>query len=257
MFGLGFIILAYASYWYLDHKQAQLIKTNKVAAREVYENQVTFNDISLLINKAESLESVSVIESLMTGISKQNKDKLSPYVYLKKASLLFNQGEYYLKRASEIESSVGVQKSADPPEIDPENPGAEPMQAPQQYHPLTIEALKKATDLYEEARKEIDKLTENDDPEFNYGLNYLKGEIYYRFLEFLSDNDTVQELFNQALNYFKIALRYRPGDINTVVNIELLIKNQSQMLANANNPQGRRKQMLNVRRAGFGNSRGN
>lgn len=255
LFGLSLIVLAYASHLYLDYKQSQFVKTDTSAAKEIYDNQNAYNDMSLLINKAESLEHIEIIESLMPDLSKQNREKLAPYITLKKASLLFNQGEYYLKRASEIEGSVVEPKQ--PPMIsdDPENQGGQ--LPPQQYHPLTVEMVKKAVDFYERARKEADKLTESADADFNFGLNYLKGEIYYRYLEFLADNDTAQELFNQTLNYFKLALRHRPGDIDTVVNVELLIKNQSSLLANSNNPQAKRKQMLNVRKAGLGSGKGN
>jgi hypothetical protein len=260
LFGLSLIALAYASHLYLDHKQSQSAKTDTSAAKEIYNNQNAYNNMSLLINKAESLEHIEIIESLMPDLSKQNREKLAPYISLKKASLLFNQGEYYLRRAGEIESSVAEPKQ--PPMIsdDPENhQGVEqlPSPQPQQYHPLTVEMVKKAVDFYERARKEADKLTESVDVDFNFGLNYLKGEIYYRHLELLADNDTAQELFNQTLNYYKLALRYKPGDIDTVVNVELLIKNQSNLLADANNPQVKRKQMLNVRKAGLGSGRGN
>jgi len=257
VFGLVLVVGAYASYLYLDHKQVQLTKADTIASAIAYENRIAFRDVSLLINKADSLEHIAIIESLITDLSNQNKEMLSPYVSLKKASLLFNRGEYYLKKAIEIESAVVIQQPAGPPMEDPDNPNGELIQAPRQYHPLTDEMLKKATDLYEEARKEADKLTEGADNDFNYSLNYLKGEIYYRYLELLADNDTAQELFNQTLGYYKIALRYKPGDIDTVVNVELLIKNQSSLLANANNPKAKRKQMLNVRKAGFGSGRGN
>jgi hypothetical protein len=257
LFGLSLIALAYASHLYLDYKQSQSVKTDMTASKEIYDNQNAYNNMSLLINKADSLDHIEIIESLMVDFNKQNREKLVPYLSLKKASLLFNQGEYYLRRAGEIESSVVEPKQPPMPPDDPENQGVEQLPPPQQYHPLTVEMLKKATDFYERARKEADKLTESADADFNFGLNYLKGEIYYRYLEFLADNDTAQELFNQTLNYFKLALRHRPGDIDTVVNVELLIKNQSSLLANSNNPQAKRKQMLNVRKAGLGSGRGN
>lgn len=255
LFGLSLIALAYASHLYLDQKSKSAKDT--IQSKEIYDNQNAFNNMTLLINKAESLDHIEVIECLMPDLSEQDRVKLAPYVSLKKASLLFNQAEYYLRRAAEIESSVVAPEPKPMPMVeDFENP-VEQLPQPQQYHPLTVEMLKKATDLYERARKEAEKLTEGADIDLNFSLNYLKGEIYYRYLELLADNDTAQELFNQTLNYYKLALRYKPGDIDTVVNVELLIKNQSSLLANANNPNAKRKQMLNVRKAGFGGSKGN
>jgi len=256
LFGLSLIALAYASHLYLERIQSQSTKTDMAAAKEIYDNQNAYNNMTLLINKADSLDHIEVIESLMPDLSKENREKLVPYISLKKASLLFNQGEYYLRRAAEIEGSVVEPKQPPMEQDDPENQ-VEQLPSPQQYHPLTVEMLKKAVDFYERARKEADKLTESADADFNFSLNYLKGEIYYRYLELLADNDTAQELFNQTLNYYKLALRYKPGDIDTVVNVELLIKNQSSLLANSNNPQAKRKQMLNVRKPGLGSGRGN
>lgn len=256
LFGLSLIALAYASYLYLDYRQSQSVRTDIVTSTVAYENRLAYNNMTLLINKADSLDQIEIIESLLPDLSKENKDRLAPYIALKKASLLFNQGEYYLRRAGEIEGSVVEPKQPPMEPDDPEN-HVEQLPQPQQYHPLTVEMLKKAVDFYERARKEADKLAEGADADFNFSLNYLKGEIYYRYLELLADNDTAQELFNQTLNYYKLALRYKPGDIDTVVNVELLIKNQSSLLANANNPQAKRKQMLNVRKAGLGGGRGN
>jgi hypothetical protein len=262
LFGLGFLALACASFVYLGHKETQFSNADFRVAEDDYFNQLKFNKVNGMFNKANSESSLAIVEALYLGtLDEVAEARMGPYVTLKKASLLFNQGEYYLHRAEEIEFSLSSPpKPAGPPDVDPENPNVEPIAAPNEqrkYHPLTIQMLQKATDSYEAARKEVDKLSENTDIEFNFGMNYLKGEIYYRFLEFMSDSDTAQELFNQTLNYYKIALRHKPGDINTVVNIEILIKNQNDFLSNASNPQVKRKQMLNVRKAGLGSSKGN
>jgi hypothetical protein len=110
--------------------------------------------------------------------------------------------------------------------------------------------------MYELARKEVEKLKDTSDNDFNYNVNYLKGEIYYRFLELIADQETSQEIFNQTVTYYKQALRYRPNDINTVVNIELLIKNQSNLVSTTPN-QSRKKQMLTSKKFGINKSSGN
>lgn len=260
VFGLGFLVLAYASFVYLDNKQIQLYNGDSVIAKEVYDKQVKFNEVNKLLAKADTYEKLVMAQIEVEFLDKASKDKLMPYVLMRKASILFNEGEVFLRRAEEIEFSLTLPepKESTPYTIDPANPYATPpAPEPKKYHPLTLDMLGRATNCYEEARKLVDTLSDNSEADFNFEMNYLKGEIYYRFLEFLADADTAQELFNQTLSYYKMALRHKPGDINTVVNIELLIKNQSAFLANSNNPQVKRKQMLNVRKAGLGSSKGN
>lgn len=258
LFGAGFLLLAYASYVYLDGKQTQFADENKHAIWSKYHNEVKFNKANAYLSKGDT----GLAEFLLDGLDKQSKEKLESYVNLKNASIMFNKGEYYLRRAEEVEYALTIkEKKTAPPPTDPENPDVEqlppPMEQQKALHPMTIQLLNKAIDCYDNARKEIDKLSENSDANFNFSLNYLKGEIYYRVLEYMSEQNTAQELFNQTLSYYKIALRHKAGDINTVVNIELLIKNQNSLLANASDPQAKHKQMLNSRKAGLGNSKGN
>lgn len=263
IFGLGFLTLAYISFIYLGHMQSKFTKAELDSMNDNYSNQILLNKLHTELNKVNSLNDIGLIGKELQDLNQVDKIKLEPYVILKRASLLFNQGEQYLRRAGEIEFALTAppesKKVMPAAEGDPENP-IEVMPPPEQqrtYHPLTMETLEKAISYYEQAKKEADKLSEGSDADFNYSLNYLKGEIYYRFLQFLSDAENAQELFNQTLGHYKVALRYRPGDINTVVNIELLIKNQSSLLSNANNPQVKQKQMLNLRKAGLGSSKGN
>jgi hypothetical protein len=226
--------------------------------------QVKENEIRSLLNNAKTLEEIELVEQKMQELA--NKDKVAQYVAIKKSRLLFEEAEMYMRRAVEIEKAVFIPDPPKPvpvPMVDPNNPYATPTtpmpppEPPRIYHPLTLVNLEKAFALYDKARKESEKLKESDDNDFNFNLNYLKGEIYYRILELMADQESAPELFNQTLSYFKFALRSRNNDVDTSVNIELLIKNQNSLMGNANNPQARKKQMLNSGKFGVGKSSGN
>lgn len=242
----------------IDDTQAEMVN-------QYYETQILDNKIRMAINEANSIDDLERAEKQMEStfvLPKENKDKIVPTIALKRSVILFNQAEDYLRKAIEVENAIAEQPMppVPDPDHDPENsvePIPPPSLQPGALHPLTIVNLDKAIVLYEQARKGVEQLKDGGNPNFNYHLNYLKGEIYYRVLEFMSDQESAPELFNQALTYYKYALRNRNSDINTIVNIELMIKNQSRLVSNAGNPQARRKQMLNSKKYGIGKSSGN
>lgn len=231
-----------------------------VQMNKTYEEQVLDNKIRVIVNDAKSLDDLDKAEKEMHGLPTAYKERLMPILSLKKATFWFNEAEDYLRKASEIERSVApvpqdpmppAQNLLDNPEQIP------PPQQPRELHPLTLINLNKAIALHERARKECEKLKDSFNTDFDYHVNYLKGEIYYRILELVADQESAPALFNQTLTYYKYALRSRSNDMNTVINIEILIKNQNELLGDAGNPQARKKQMLNSKKYGIGKSSGN
>jgi hypothetical protein len=143
---------------------------------------------------------------------------------------------------------------------DPQNPNwaPQPPQPPQppKIHPSVQAIVEKAIPLYEDAKKRIDRVQEQKgDSNFNYSMHYLKGEIYFRHLQILATKETQQELFRQTMNEYKLALRERPGDNDTSINIEILIK-EAKGGGGGDDPNGRQNKMLN-QSVGFGRTKGN
>ena len=227
LFGLTFLLLGFASFIYFETQEINVSVENDISNEREYLSQVKLNEIKRQINN-NKLDVKNVQEDL------------SPYLALRRAVAFFDEAESNLFRGLDIQRSVAI-----------------PQAEEQEMHPLTRESLQKAAECYEKARKEVDNISENKDVAFNYNLNYIKGEIYYRYLQYMSDQDNAQELFNQTLNCYKNALKYRMADINTVVNIELLIKNKSAFIGDAANPQAKKKQMLNIKKAGVSKGSGN
>jgi len=262
LFGLVFVAIGVFAVHYFSNAEKDAEDELTLKINKSYDEQVLDNSIRNAVNKAKSIGDLEKAELDMQGLPKQYQERIAPNIALRKAAIWFNEAEECLRRAIEIENAAVVPPGPPPmPMADPENPDEpEPIPAPQpqrELHPLTVDSLNRAFALYEKARKESEKLKDGDDLDFNYHMNYLKGEIYYRVLEFLAEPDTAQELFNQALTYYKYALRNRNNDINTVVNIELMIKNQNSLLGNAAGPQARKKQMLTSKKFGIGKSSGN
>lgn len=262
IFGLVFVALGLFSINYFSKMENASNDELILHINKDYEDQVLDNSVRKMVNRARSLNDLEKAEVEMRPLSQQYKDRIAPTISLKKAALLFEQAEDYLRKAIEIENAVAspAPQQPMPPINDPENHDNEPIPPPQQQrelHPLTLVNLNKAVELYEKARKESEKLKDTGDTDFDYHANYLKGEIYYRLLELVADQESAPELFNQTLTYYKYALRSKNNDMNTVINIEILIKNQNNLLGNAANPQGRKKQMLNSKKYGIGKSSGN
>lgn len=216
-------------------------------------------DSSLELKEKELvLQKQAIINNVVSVINEGNKDKLEvlnknlknlelqnygPYVSLKLAIHKFIEAENSFNRTKLLYASL---------------------KGGNKLHPLVQENLDKTIRLYEECREMADRMGDfNDskvgDPnhEYNFCLNYLKGEIYYRHLELLSKPETVRDLMTQTITYFRNALEYKPGDLNTVINIEILIKNREQMMAIANDPGAQKQQALIQKMAGSGNSKGN
>lgn len=235
--GLFFAILFVGAGIYFYNKESK-DADERVAKMVKFEDEQLDNiKATVLVNSSTNIAGLVEAEATLAKLSKERAAALAPYIALKKSLLYFNEAEGFLMRAVEIETAVGGDS--------------------QSINPLAQASLNKAIDLYDKARKEVELLKDTNDANFNFSANYLKGEIYYRLLEFVADRESAVEIFNQTLTYYKMALRSKPGDINTVVNIELLIKNQNRLLGNAADPQQKKKQMLTSKKFGVNKSSGN
>lgn len=253
IFGLMFIAIGMFTIYHFSNAENNFEDMEILRMHKGYEEQVLDNEVRKTVNNAKSISDLEKAETMLQTLPQREQDRIAPYIALKKAVIWFNEAEEYLRKAAEIENATVI------PDPMPLLLNPEQIPAPQQQrilHPLTTVMLNKAFNLYEKARKESEKLKDIQDSDFNYHMNYLKGEIYYRILEFLADQESAPEIFNQTLTYYKYALRNRGNDINTIVNIEILIKNQDGLVGDAGNPQ-RKKQMLNSKKYGIGKSSGN
>jgi hypothetical protein len=259
LIGFGLVSIQHFSKMEEDSDDAQTRRIN-----EYYEEQVLENKVRSMVNKAKSVADLDKAEVALADLPKQYKERIAPTIALKKATMLFEEAESYLTKAIEVERAAALPPPPPPMPPAPEHQGGVPEQVatppqeqPRELHPLTLANLNKATALYEQTRKLCEGLKESGYSDFDYHLNYLKGEVYYRLLELVADQESAPEMFNQALTYYKYALRSKNNDINTVINIELLIKNQQSLTGGAQNPQARKKQMLNSKKYGIGKSSGN
>ncbi len=257
VFGLMLIGFGLAAIQHFSRMEQQSDDELTQRINKTYEEEVLDNKVRDAVNKAKSNADLEKAENMMGSLPKEYRERIAPTIALKKATFVFEEAEGYLQKAVEIERA-----SALPPPAqmvpNPENP-AEQIPAPQQereLHPLTVVNLNKAIALYEKSRKLSEGLKDTGRSDYDFHLNYLKGEIYYRLLELVADQESAPEMFNQALTYYKYALRNNNNDINTVINIEILIKNQN-ALGGGQNPQARKKQMLNSKKFGVGKSTGN
>jgi hypothetical protein len=75
-------------------------------------------------------------------------------------------------------------------------------------------------------------------------LWYTKGCIYFRHLQLLSTPDNAEETFLNSLNAFKNSLKYKDKDLNSQINIELLLQQKEKMMAQAKKPREERVQQL-------------
>jgi tetratricopeptide (TPR) repeat protein len=178
---------------------------------------------------------VAFIESYNEALTKTSNhadsiglNDLGNELRLVEATSYFNSAEKTLKTAREI----GL-----PPDF-----------------PVIKKLINSADKDYKRARDLIDKVVKMDDVDLEFHRLYLRGEIYYRFLEFFSTPQTNQELFRKTLDSWKKALDIYPGDPETVANIELLIKNSNNM-GQSGDPKSMGNRMLP--QVGIGNKKGN
>ncbi len=216
------------------------IEKSKAVSKEYNLHLMKVEDEYNLYKIKESINSAGSLSEI-EEIYVPEDDKLKAYVSIKKARLLFLEAEKYFHQAVEIENALANSENQS-----------------RSINYLTQRSLDKAIGFWEKARKETELIKDDiGDDKFKFHLNYIKGEIYYRTLQFMSDKESSKEVFKQTVTYYRQALKYRPNDINTVVNIELLIKNESELGGGGADNQAKKKQILNSKNYGLGSSSGN
>ena len=230
----GTVLIAaglFLSYW--SHKRGETARKDYADGEILLGHMKNALDIAKKIDKGSKKELWELKAAISTLPDKEQED-LMPLVDLRLAILTFQEAEKLLGEAGSMHRTLGDDDG--------------------ELHPMVNRLLNKSIRKYEESKRIVDNLGEMDDSDnYNFALNYVKGEIYFRHLQLLRTPETANALFKSTVNYFKFALRYKERDTNTVVNIELLIKKQSQF-ASAD-PKLQKRQLLN--KAGVGSSKGN
>lgn len=252
---VGIGVVAYGSWAQREQDVLDRVRWQETKDTEKY---VSFVD---KFNKARLKNEFQTLEKEFVSLPKKYQESLGGKIKLKMAILNFSEAEELLDRARRLQASlsipgtlpekrqVGVDHEGKPVWVQdpPEPPKA---------HPAAMELLNKAIPVYHECKREIDRLGEvKGDDLHNFHLNYVKGEIYHRYTQLFATQETARELFNQTVTYYKHALRYKPADTDTVINIELLIRDEQGMAGGAG-PQQQRTKMLN-QTPGSGRSKGN
>jgi len=241
-------LLAYNHY----HEQDRLVAEGRRDALVKETEEV--NELSRLITSTKDKDCLLALQ----GRAKGHK-RLEPVLQLAIATAVFEEAEVSLAKAVEVNNALATPPTPPPPPVFDQmgQPVLQPPPPPPPLHPLVVKNLEAAFKQYKEAKELCDRIQQQpDDDNFNFSLNYFKGEVYYRHTQFLSTPETAKELFDQTLIYWKHALRYKARDIDTVINIELLIKNQQQMLSGAIQPGTNRPQMMPANQAGRGRLKG-
>jgi hypothetical protein len=255
--GVGLLVYAHT----LDISHKAVIDKAEEAKAEID----VLNGYIAQINKAGTVAELELLERHVPKFgSDDTQKKIKGTLGLKKAKLEFMEAEALLARAIDLQQALTLPplppEPAPMPMTDTGHGGYNPTPPPQPQppppppiHPAAQAALEKAEKLYISSKKQIDKLNDiAGDKDYNFSLNYTKGEIYHRHLMFLSTQENQQELFTQTAMHYKKALTYRPGDTNTIVNIELLLK---QAQGGGGQGQSQPQRMLN--QMGVGKSKGN
>jgi len=265
---LSIVVLAGGAYLLVQARNTEKEQQDAIAKVKLDNYTIDFtNEYIAQVNDAVTITQLDDLERKLPYIwpewnDSDSQKKVKATLSLKKAKVQFLEAEALLKQAIDLQNALTLPPlPPDPPMPTTDSTGhgynaaqtlpREPPPPP--IHPAAKEALEKAEKLYVSSKKQIDKLNDiPGDKDYNFSLNYTKGEIYHRHLLFLSTPENQQELLIQTATYYKKALGLKPGDTNTVINIELLLK-QSQGGGQQQVSQPQR--MLN--QMGVGKSKGN
>lgn len=254
---LGSVAVAAYGFWAQEKQNVvDRVRWQESKDSEKYASLVT------KFNGAKSKDEYLAVEKELSALPKKHQEALTPQIKLRMAMLNFAEAEDLLNRARALQASLSVPPL--PPEkrqVGVDNMGnpvfVQDQAPPPEIHPMAMKLLEKAIPLYNDSKKEMDRLTEvKGDNDYNFRLNYVKGEVYHRYTQLFATQETAKELFNQTVTFYKQALRYKPADTNTVINIELLIRDEQGMGGGAGQPQQQRSKLLN-QQAGHGHSKGN
>ena len=213
-------------------------------------------------NTVASKDDFTALEKDLSSLPKKYQESLGPQIKLKVAILNFAEAEDLLDRARGMQQSLTVPSIPPAPRQVGVDAMGQPVYTqdppePPKIHPAAMELLNKATPLYKDCKREVDRLAEvKGDDTHNFRLNYIKGEVYHRYTQLFATQETVRELFNQTVTCYKHALRYKAADTNTVINIELLIRDEQGMAGGPGPGQQQQMKLLN-QAAGSGRLKGN
>lgn len=202
-----------------DQKQSQAESDHETRLNHV----TSVNGYIERLEKATTSQEVQAILFEIDKLPKDMQEEVKSLGKLKGAILSFQEAEEFLNRAWAIQVATAAPR--DEPTIDPNNPQITIPPPPAAISPLAKQLFQKSVPLYEASKREIDRLSEvKGKGKYNHLLYYSKGEIYHRYLQLFATEETAKELLAQTVTHYKHALRHKPGDMATVINIELLIK---------------------------------
>ncbi len=99
-------------------------------------------------------------------------------------------------------------------------------------NPLVMENYLTAVEDYKMAKERIDGIKEIEgNNDFNFSLQYARGNIYFRVLSVIASNDEKREFFEQTALAWERALDFKEKDQDTQINLEILKQNQSNLLS--------------------------
>lgn len=256
--GLLFLLVWFGGTTYISQQERQL--TPEEEAKNKFVHSVALSEtIRHSINHPADIsdDDLGALGKILGANNVYDDQRLTAYLKLRQNMARFKAAEEMLGRAVAIQNAFNP-----PPEAVPfETPGTEEEEAakappPQpKIHPIAQDLINKAITLHRKVKQDIDKLRPYPDPEFRFAFHYLKGEVYYRHLQLDASGETMTEVFAEILESYKKALQDRPKDTNTVINIELLIKNQKKLMNNAEQPRLQRQQNL-LQQVGVGKLKG-
>lgn len=232
--GLGIAWMAGAIYWWQkEQKNKKMIAAQEKAA---VGQQKLISEFYQKLGQVENQQQLEFLIIDYPSLPVEIQTKIKPIIDLKKAVYAFDKAEIELSKTLKLVEAMGES-----------GPSA-----------LVLETYFHSLELYKEAKIAVDQLNEiKGDDEYNFSLDYLKGEVYYRILQLVALPEEALDIFNQTVDAFKKALLIRPRDINTEINVEILRKNKDALLAKANVPGDQQMKQLIQQGVGSGQKRGN
>lgn len=233
-FFAGMAMLSFGIGWWHKTKSVNAAWLLEKARQEQENKQAA--DFYEKLSAASDIKDLELIDDDYEKLPPDWKKEFKPIVDLKRATYTFEEAESELARVIQL---VDITKD-------------------KKAHPLAEKTFLNSLRLYKEAKAGVDRLNEiKNNDEYNFCLYYLKGEIYYRTLELVAAPEEVPSIFNQTVDAYKRALLIKNRDINTEINVEILIKRKSELLSRGNEPGSQKIQRLIQQGVGSGRKKGN
>lgn len=187
---------------------------DRLETRESTEGELKkINYFRSRLGSVKSLGELSSLKKEIESLSESERKNLEPWLNLRLAIVKFYEAEETLARAQQLyQATTTEMKKSDSDKI---------------MNPFVMKNFEKAIEMYKSLKLDVDKLKEHpSNADYNYSFYTLKGITYYRSLQLLAKKEEAQEVFQQALNAYKNAIRIRPGDTDVEIDIEIMLKNQ-------------------------------